>query len=73
MLVVLLSPADAFIGAPGADGNAKATITVTNGAVVNVAITDKGSTYQIGDILAVADADLNRLGRVFKSIIFMLK
>ena len=68
----IVTPADSFIGAPGAEGNAKATITVTNGAVVNVAITDKGSSYQIGDILAVADADLNRLvGSLSQSYLFV--
>ena len=68
----IVDAADSFIGAPGAEGNAKATITVTNGEVVNVAITDKGSAYQIGDILAVADADLNRLaGSLSQSYLFV--
>jgi len=68
----IVDAADSFIGAPGAEGNAKATITVTNGAVVNVAITDKGSAYQIGDILAVADSDLNRLaGSLSQSYLFV--
>ena len=68
----IVDPADAFVGAPGAEGNAKATITVTNGAVVNVAITTKGSSYQIGDILAVADSDLNRLaGSLSQSYLFV--
>jgi len=68
----IVDAADSFIGAPGAEGNAKATVTVTNGAVVNVAITDKGSAYQIGDILAVADADLNRLaGSLSQSYLFV--
>jgi hypothetical protein len=68
----IVDAADSYIGAPGAEGNAKATITVSNGAVTNVAITTKGATYQIGDILVVDDADLQRLaGSVSQSYLYI--
>lgn len=53
------------IGSPGDRDNAKATITVADlgggiGRVTNIEITDKGAGYRKGDILTVADDDLNR-------------
>ncbi|MAH08627.1 MAG: hypothetical protein CL961_03050, partial [Euryarchaeota archaeon] len=55
------------IGLPGDSGNAKATIVVSNpaglgtGGVSDIIITSKGEGYRKGDILTVADEDLNRL------------
>jgi hypothetical protein len=55
------------IGLPGDPGNARATIIVSGangsnyGGVVQVIITNKGTGYRKGDILTVADDDLNRL------------
>jgi hypothetical protein len=55
------------IGLPGDPGNARATIIVSGsndsnyGGVTQILITNKGSGYRKGDILTVADADLNRL------------
>jgi hypothetical protein len=55
------------IGLPGNSGNARANIIVSGvsgsnyGGVVQVIITDKGNGYRKGDILTVADEDLNRL------------
>jgi len=54
------------IGRPGDSGNARATIDVSNpqglgsGGVASILITTKGEGYKKGDILTVADADLNR-------------
>lgn len=48
------------IGLAGNSGNARATITVNNGYVTSVQITNKGIGYKIGDILTVADSSLNR-------------
>ena len=58
----LVAASKSYVGAPGALGNAKATITVTNGTVGEngVVITTKGSAYQIGDILTVSNSSLNR-------------
>jgi hypothetical protein len=65
---------NAFIGSPGATGNAKATITVTNGTVssTGVTITTKGSGYQIGDILTVSNSSLQRLsGSVSQQVLYL--
>ena len=54
------------IGLPGDSGNARATIDVSNpqglgaGGVASIIITTKGKGYKKGDILTIADADLNR-------------
>lgn len=58
----LVAASKSYVGAPGALGNAKATITITNGTVGEngVVITTKGSAYQIGDILTVSNSSLNR-------------
>jgi hypothetical protein len=54
------------IGLPGDSGNATATIDVSNpqglgsGGVATITITTKGEGYKKGDILTVADSDLNR-------------
>jgi hypothetical protein len=54
------------IGLPGDSGNAKATIDVSNpqglgsGGVASIIITTKGKGYKKGDILTVADEDLQR-------------
>jgi hypothetical protein len=55
------------IGLPGDPGNARATIIVSGsndsnyGGVTRILITSKGNGYRKGDILTVADIDLNRL------------
>ncbi len=68
----IVDASTAFVGVPGADGNAKATITVTNNTVVNVSITDKGTGYQIGDILVVDDSDLSRFaGSLSQSYLYV--
>jgi len=60
------SQARTNIGLPGDSGNAKATFDVSNtqglgsGGVATVVFTTKGIGYKKGDILTVADADLNR-------------
>lgn len=54
------------IGLPGDSGNATATIDVSSpqglgsGGVATIIITTKGKGYKKGDILTVADSDLNR-------------
>ena len=70
----LIVSSNAFIGSPGAPGNARATITVTNGSVSPnaVIITTKGSGYQIGDILTVSNSSLQRLsGSLSQSILYL--
>jgi hypothetical protein len=55
------------IGLPGDSGNARATIVVTNpaglgqGGVGSIIITTKGTGYKRGDVLTIADVDLNRV------------
>lgn len=52
--------------------NAKATITVQNGKVTNVAITSKGTEYRIGDILTVVNTDLQRVsGSLSQSLLYL--
>lgn len=71
---LLVSANEAFIGSPGALGNAKATITVTDGVVGpnSVVITSKGSGYKIGDILTVENTSLDRLaGSLSQSVLFV--
>lgn len=54
------------IGAPGDAHNARGTFVVSNinstglGSVTSITITTKGSGYRRGDVLTVADSDLNR-------------
>lgn len=70
----LIVSSNAFIGSPGAPGNARATITVNNGSVSSngVVITTKGSGYQIGDILTVTNASLQRLsGSLSQSFLYL--
>lgn len=71
---LLVPSSEAFIGCPGAPGNARATITVVDGVVGpnSVVITSKGSTYRIGDILTVENSSLDRLsGSLSQSILFL--
>jgi len=71
---LLTTPEKSHVGGPGAPGNAKATITVSNGRVSEngVVITTKGSGYQIGDILTVSNTSLNRLsGSLSQSYLFL--
>ena len=71
-LIVL--PSQSFIGAEGAEGNARATITVVDGKVTTngVVITTKGSGYKIGDILTVKNSDLQRLsGSLSQSYLYL--
>jgi hypothetical protein len=71
-LIVL--PERAFIGSEGAQGNAKATITVVNGKISanGVVITTKGSKYNIGDILTVKNQDIQRLsGSLSSSFLYL--
>ena len=55
------------IGLPGNPGNARATIVVSGsndslyGGVTQIIFTSKGAGYRKGDILTVADSNLNRL------------
>lgn len=55
------------IGLPGNPGNARATIVVSGsngslyGGVTQITFTSKGNSYRKGDILTVADSNLNRL------------
>jgi len=70
----LIVASNAFIGSPGAPGNARATITVNNGTVSSngVVITTKGSGYQIGDILTVSNSSLQRLsGSLSQSVLYL--
>jgi len=48
------------IGKSGNLNNARATITVTNGIVSNLIITNKGKFYKKGDILTVSSTSLDR-------------
>jgi len=71
---LLVSPDKAFIGSPGAAGNARATITVINGKVsaTGVIITTKGSKYKIGDILTVSNQSLARIsGSLSSSFLYL--
>ena len=71
---IIVPASSAFIGSEGAPGNAKATITVVDGVVGpnSVVITDKGSGYQIGDILTVTNESLQRLsGSLSQSVLFV--
>ena len=70
----IIVSADAFVGSPGAIGNARATITVTAGTVSpsGVTITTKGSGYQIGDILTVSNSSLQRLsGSLSQQVLYL--
>ena len=55
------------IGLPGDSGNARATVDVSNpaglgtGGVGSIIITTKGTGYRRGDVLTIADADLDRV------------
>ena len=69
-----VSPEKSFLGGEGAEGNAKATITVVDGKVTanGVVITTKGSGYKIGDILTVKNSDLERLsGSLSQSYLYL--
>jgi len=71
---LIVSPDIAFIGSEGAEGNAKATITVVDGKVTTngVVITNKGSGYKIGDILTVKNSSLQRLsGSLSQSYLYL--
>jgi len=71
---LIVSPSQSFIGAEGAEGNARATITVVGGKVTTngVVITTKGSGYKIGDILTVKNSDLQRLsGSLSQSYLYL--
>ena len=71
-LIVL--PEKSFVGGEGAEGNAKASITVVGGKVTTngVVITTKGSGYKIGDILTVKNSDLQRLsGSLSQSYLYL--
>lgn len=48
------------IGRPGDINNARATVTITNGIVSNIIITNKGSLYKKGDILTASAVSLDR-------------
>lgn len=50
----------AIIGKPGNPNNARATISITNGAVTSITITSKGSEYLLGDILTASPSSLGR-------------
>ena len=49
----------------GSGFGAKATITVTGGAVVSVVVTDVGAGYQIGDVLSASNTNLGGAGSGF--------
>jgi hypothetical protein len=49
----------------GSGFGAKATITVTGGAVVSVVVTDVGAGYQIGDVLSASNTSLGGAGSGF--------
>ena len=71
---ILTTANKAFVGSPGAPGNARATITVVNGVVSpnGIVITNKGSGYQIGDILTTTNQSLQRLtGSLSQSFLFV--
>lgn len=71
---LLVLPEQAFIGAEGSPGNARATITVVNGKVTanGVIIGAKGKGYNIGDILVVKNADIQRLtGSLSSSFLYV--
>lgn len=70
----IIVSSNVFIGSTGAPGNARANITVTNGVISQngVSIVGKGSGYQIGDILTVANTDLQRLsGSLSQSFLYL--
>lgn len=54
------SSSASVIGKPGNTNNARATISVTNGIVTSLTITNKGSLYVLGDILTVSPSSLGR-------------
>lgn len=54
------SSSSAVIGKVGNSNNARATISVTNGVVTSVTITNKGSGYILGDILTASPSSLGR-------------
>jgi len=70
----IIVSSNAFVGSPGAPGNARATITVVNGSVTEngVVIIGKGSGYQIGDVLTVLNSSLQRLsGSLSQSVLYL--